>query len=67
MKLDVRNDYVCRIFFHIFDSKTGIRGVGAEAVGKMSAVGIKYEDRLVASYSNGDTKVIGADCSYNIP
>lgn len=42
------------------DSKTGIKGEGAgKAVGKMSAVGINDAGQIVASYSNGDTKVIG--------
>lgn len=41
-------------------STMGIDGSGAgKAVGKMTAVGIDESGQIVASYSNGDTKVIG--------
>ena len=41
-------------------STMGIDGVGAgKAVGKMTAYGIDEAGQIVASYSNGDTKVIG--------
>lgn len=42
------------------DSERGIKGEGAgKAVGKMSSYGIQTDGKVVASYSNGDKKVLG--------
>lgn len=41
-------------------SEKGIDGIGkGKAVGKMSSIGIQTDGRVVANYSNGDTKVLG--------
>ena len=41
-------------------SEKGIDGIGkGKAVGKMSSIGIQTDGRIVANYSNGDTKVLG--------
>lgn len=41
-------------------SEKGIDGIGkGKVVGKMSSIGIQTDGRIVANYSNGDTKVLG--------
>ncbi len=41
-------------------SEKGIDGIGkGKAVGKMSSIGVQTDGRIVANYSNGDTKVLG--------
>lgn len=42
------------------DTETGFEGLGkGKAVGNMSSLGIQTDGKVVASYSNGDTKVLG--------
>lgn len=43
----------------IKDASTGVYEGAGKAVGKMTAYGIDNSGRIVASYSNGDTKTIG--------
>lgn len=43
----------------IYDSVSGTYVGGGKAVGSMTSYGIDTTGRIVASYSNGDTKVIG--------
>lgn len=41
-------------------AEKGIDGIGkGKAVGKMSSIGIQTDGKVVANYSNGDTKVLG--------
>ena len=42
------------------DSAKGIDGIGkGKAVGSMSSLGIQTDGKIVASYSNGDTRILG--------
>ncbi len=42
------------------DSARGIDGIGkGKAVGSMSSLGIQTDGKIVASYSNGDTRILG--------
>lgn len=42
------------------DTETGFEGIGkGKAVGNMATLGIQTDGKIVASYSNGDTKILG--------
>ncbi len=42
------------------DSARGIDGIGkGKAVGSMSSLGIQTDGKIVAAYSNGDTRILG--------